>query len=106
MRKFLPPLSQYLSPFACFVFNSLRNIARLSLLLFCQVDGHLAAYSCISKVWDWLFEYIVHRPLRSPHFIQNSPEAAATLCVCVLTLFHLWLINTRFKMFVLAVSEM
>lgn len=76
-----PSLSQYLSPFACFVFSCLRNMAKLSLLQFSQVDGHLAACSCISGIWDWSFECIVHRPLRSPHFIPNSPEAAA-ICVC------------------------
>lgn len=48
-------LSQSLSLTACFVFNCLKNMARLSLLLFSQVDGQPAACLCISKLWDRLF---------------------------------------------------
>lgn len=56
IRKFLPSFSLSISVLsACFVFNCLKNIARLSLLLFSQVDGQPAACSCISKLWDRLF---------------------------------------------------
>lgn len=49
-NKEIPSLSH-----SAYFLSCLKSMARLSLLLFSQVDGQPAASSCVSKLWDMLF---------------------------------------------------